>query len=180
MSTYHWPTGIRVKASQFGLESNVQSFTSPLSNSTQRSILPGAKWVATYELTSHTRAEFAAMKAFLLNQRGGFNTFYGFDPDAKIPLGVATGTPLIKGASQTGLNILTDGWTPSTAAILKQGDYIQVGTEMKMIMQDANSDINGEATLLISHTLIDNHQDIWDSDANKVCTMTFRAVETFV
>jgi len=201
MTIYDFPSGIRIKNSQFKLESNVQTFTSPLSNSTQRIILPGKRWVATYELTSHTRAEFAVMKAFLIQQEGGLHTFYGFDADARQPLGVATGTPLIKGAGQTGLSILTDGWTPNTTGILKQADYIQVGNEMKMVMANVNSDGSGNATILISHAfrsspadnapiitnnpccvmrLIDNQQDMWDSDANKNCTITFRAVETFV
>jgi len=40
--------------------------------------------------------------------------------------GVATGTPLVNGASQTGASLITNGWTNSTTGILKKGDVFTI------------------------------------------------------
>ena len=40
--------------------------------------------------------------------------------------GVATGTPLVNGATQTGSSLVTDGWTNSTTGILKAGDVFTI------------------------------------------------------
>lgn len=40
--------------------------------------------------------------------------------------GIATGTPLVNGASQTGSSLATDGWTNDTTGILKKGDIITI------------------------------------------------------
>jgi len=41
-------------------------------------------------------------------------------------VGVATGTPLVNGASQTGASLITDGWTNSQTGILKAGDLLTI------------------------------------------------------
>ncbi len=71
----------------------------------------------------------------------------------KVPRGVATGVPLIKGASQVGNTIVTDGWTAGQTGIMKRGDWLQLGTgatsTLHRVVQDANSNGSGEATLEI-------------------------------
>jgi hypothetical protein len=95
----------------------------------------------------------AAWQAFLLKLRGQAGRFYGFDPDATVPQGVATGTPLVKGSGQTGTALITNGWTISTTGILKAGDYIAydttAGRQLHMVTADASSDGTGQATLAI-------------------------------
>jgi hypothetical protein len=63
---------------------------------------------------------------------------------------VATGTPVINGASQTGSELITDGWTADTTGILKAGDYIQLGTgstaRLYKVLDDVDSDGSGNAT----------------------------------
>lgn len=68
--------------SQFGLRSNTQSFTSPLSGQTQTIERPGARWMASYSLPPMKRAQARHWQAFLLGLRGGAGHFYAFDPDA--------------------------------------------------------------------------------------------------
>lgn len=41
-------------------------------------------------------------------------------------IGALGGTPLTNGASQTGSNLVTDGWTAAAATRLKKGDVIQI------------------------------------------------------
>lgn len=47
-------------------------------------------------------------------------------------VGVATGTPLVNGASQTGSTLACDGWTNSTAGILNQGDIFTIANVYKV------------------------------------------------
>ena len=68
------------------------------------------------------------------------------------PRGIATGTPLVNGASQTGNTLVTDGWTTGITNIMRAGDYFHFDTptskrELKMITADVNSDGGGNATL---------------------------------
>ena len=73
------------------------------------------------------------------------------DPDGQTARGVATGTPLVKGASQLGNSLITDGWTPSITNILRAHDYIQLSsgltTNLHVNLNDVNSDGAGDATL---------------------------------
>ena len=72
------------------------------------------------------------------------------DPLGTTARGIATGTPLVKGASQTGNSLITDGWTASQTGILKAGDYFQLGSstssKLYKVLNDANSDGSGDAT----------------------------------
>jgi len=45
--------------------------------------------------------------------------------------GTKAGTPLVNGATQTGANLVTDGWTASTAA-LKQGDVFTIANVFRV------------------------------------------------
>lgn len=134
-------------ACRFALETNTLVFTSPLDRTTQRALLGGARWRAAYTLPAMNRAQMAAWQAFLMQLEGGVNTFSAYDPDARTPRGVATGTPLVKGGSQTGSSLETDGWTAGVTGILKAGDYFSVNSELKMVTGDCNSNGSGEATV---------------------------------
>lgn len=193
------------QTSQFGLITNTQRFVSPLDGSTQTRELPGAKWRATYSLPPMFRVDAAGWIAALTQLRGSANRFLGGDPDATTPRGVATGTPLVAGASQTGSSLVTDGWTPSVTGILLTGDYIQftngdANEELHLITADVNSDGGGNATLTIepsirsspSNTaaitttsaacemaLIDDSQAQWPADAGGVFRISFSGTEVF-
>jgi hypothetical protein len=146
------PAAPGFRASRFGLARNVALFASPLSGVEQALERPGARWMAEYTLPPMTRAQAAGWVAFLAALRGRVGTFKGFDPDARVPRGAATGTARVKGAGQTGTTLLTDGWTASVAGILKAGDYFtltQPETRLYMVVGDAASDGAGEATLEI-------------------------------
>ncbi len=89
--------------------------------------------------------------AFLLSLNGQEGTFLLGDPLGAVPRGNAMGSPLIKGASQTGRTLITDGWINSTQNILKAGDYLQIGsgseTRLYKVLTNATSDSTGKATL---------------------------------
>lgn len=107
----------------------------------------GQLWKLDFDLPSMQRADAEEWTAFLLSLNGRKGTFQMGDPAAATPRGIATGTPLVKGASQTGQVLLTGGWTISTTNIMRKGDYIQLGNYLHKLLKDVNSDGSGNATL---------------------------------
>ena len=156
MTTYAIPENTFI-SSTFGLESNTQTFESPLSNNMQVLELTGARWTANYAVSNKSAADAGQLIAFLTKLRGQANSFYGYDPKRVTAQGTATGTPLVNGASQTGNSLVTDGWSNGVTNILKSGDMIHFptshGQELKMVTANANSDGSGNATLSIEPSL---------------------------
>ena len=113
----------------------------------------GQFWEAEISLPPMKRADAEYWISFLLKLNGSYGTFLLGDPNGATARGVATGTPLVKGASQTGSELITDGWTTSTTGILKAGDYIQLGSgadsKLHKVLDDVNSNSSGEATLTL-------------------------------
>ncbi len=142
--------------SQFGLLTNTQSFINPLGGTVQTMELPGARWQLSMNFGPLNEADAAVMKAFLVKLMGASGRFYYGDPlylkDG--PRGVATGTPVVDGGSQTGSSLDISGFSNSVTNIVRAGDYLHFdnsagGREMKMITADANSDGSGDATVSI-------------------------------
>ncbi len=201
MTTYSMPTGIRIAQSHFGLQPNTQTYDSPLSRSQQRLELPGARWIATYTLTGYRKEPILDLiKVFMIQASGG-NTFYGFDPDRKLPKGQAGGTPLVNGASQTGKSLVIDGCDHSSNGWLVAGDYFSVNNELKIITARADTNASGQVTLSFEPALrnspadnaaltvrnavctmrmADDNQPQWDSDHNQLHSIAFSGQETFV
>lgn len=105
---------------------------------------------------SLSREQVETIFGFLQKQKNGFDTFTVNLPDKNTPRGVATGTPLVNGASQTGSSLITDGWTVSVTGIMKRGDILKLNGHSKvyMVTDDANSNASGQATINISPALI--------------------------
>jgi hypothetical protein len=131
---------------------------SPFTLSQQVQEYAGQRWEADVTLPIMSRAEAEEWNAFFLKLNGRRGTFLMGDPAGSTPRGVATGTPLVKGAGQTGNTLITDGWTTSTANILRAGDYVQLGTgsnaRLHKNLDDVNSDSSGNATLTLWPNII--------------------------
>jgi len=152
MTTYAFPSSPIPSALSWQLLTNTQAFTSPLNNTVQTLELAGARWAATLNFTNLTETQARPLIAFLAKLRGMANRATVYDHSYTVQ-GVATGTPRVKGASQTGASLITDGWTFSTTNILKAGDLIGVNSELHMVVADVNSDSGGNATLTIEPPL---------------------------
>lgn len=194
------PVAPGIVTSRFGLEWNTQSFTSPFTRSVQRVALGGVRWSWTFSLPAMTRAHAAQWKAFLDQLEGAANTFYGFDPDCTVPRGPARGTPLVKGANQTGSALDIDGCA-ADAVFLRTGDYFEVNGEYKRLTVDAVADGSGNVTLRFKPALrdspvdnavitvdnpkcvmalVDDQQGIWECDVRGVYQpKTLTAMEVF-
>lgn len=150
MTIYTFPTLDKVPAPaemEWSLVSNTQSFTSPLSGAVQTVEMPGARWKVAFTLNVLDLSDSALLRSFMALLRGQSGRFYLWHLGHPNPRGVATGTPVVSGASQTGTTLVTSGWTPSTANILRAGDYFTVNGELKMLVTDAASNGSGVATL---------------------------------
>lgn len=147
MSTLSLPTGIIANACEWLLKSNTQQFTSELNGSVQTVALPGDKWTASLTFSNRTGREARQIYTFVASLRGRSGRFYLTPHDHYEPAGPAGGTPLVKGALQTGTTLLIDGCTPSITNWLEVGDFFQIGNELKMLTADASTNVAGETTL---------------------------------
>lgn len=145
---------------------------SPWTFITQVQQHPGEAWGAEVTMPLLEEAEARAWEAFLIKLRGQRGTFFLGDPLRETPSGAATGSPLVKGASQTGDVLLTDGWTASITNILKEGDYIQLGNRLHRVLNNVTSDASGNATL-------DIFPRIRESPADNTVIITNSAQGTF-
>jgi hypothetical protein len=129
---------------------------SPFTFAGQAFAYPGQMWQADVTLPPMKRADAEQWIAWLVSLRGQLGTFLLGDPLGQTARGVATGTPLVNGADQTGGSLVIDGATNSVTGWLKAGDYIQLGSNgssrLHKVLTDANSDGSGNVTL-----------DIWPS-----------------
>lgn len=111
----------------------------------------GQVWAIIATLPPMIRADAAEWRAFITKLNGPEGTFLIGDPIGKTARGVATGTPLVKGASQLGNVLITDGWIPSITNILRADDYIQLSTglttHLHVNLNDVNSNDAGDVTL---------------------------------
>lgn len=127
---------------------------SPFSKVENVQVGTGQKWQADITLPPMRRDTGAPeWFAALVSLNGPEGTFYLGDTAFTAPRGVATGTPVVNGAGQSGYDLATRGWTASTANIMRAGDWLQVGTgisaRLYMVMIDAASDASGDATLTL-------------------------------
>lgn len=136
----------------------VGSTVSPYTLEDQKFKWPGSAWTAEVSLPPTRDRRIASdWISFGLNVEGTYGYFLMGDPTAKMPQGIATGTPVVSGAGQQGNTLVTSGWTNNTNGVLLKGDYIQLGTGMAaklyMVTEDANSNGSGIANLKIQPEL---------------------------
>lgn len=124
---------------------------SPFTFAGQAQASSGQMWQADVTLPPMKREDAEKWIAWLVSLRGQFGTFNMGDPSAATPRGVATGTPRVNGASQTGEDLNIDGCTADVTGWLKAGDYIQLGTAgtatLHKVLADVNTNASGETTL---------------------------------
>lgn len=131
------------------------------------------RWTLSLDFSQLTRLKFMPIWAFLIGQRGQYDTFqYVLPAPLYSPQGVgATGSPspTVNGnfgspvETQSGRTVYTKGW-PNSTAILKMGDFIKFGSHSKVYMarSDVTSDSSGFATVDIGPALV---QAVSDGDA---------------
>jgi hypothetical protein len=194
------PTSPTSRSITIRKRSAVALASSPFTYQLQSYTWGGQIWMADVSLPPMTRAQAEPWIAVLSSLNGSEGSFLLGDTANLAPRGTATGTPLVKGASQTGYDLVTDGWTNGVTGILKAGDWIQLGTgstaRLYKVMADANSNGSGEATLTLWPKLRSSPADNaaitisspmgrfmladdidWTIDAQKLYSLSFQAIE---
>lgn len=146
-----WPTALGFATFRFIYRNAVGRNESPFNFAEQVYDWGGQIWEIEGTMPVMERATAEIFNAFLAALKGRKGTFLVPFPGQGTPLGLATGTPLVKGGSQTGSSLITDGWTVSQSPIIKAGSLFSLGTgtstRLYKILQDANSNGSGDATL---------------------------------
>lgn len=144
---------VGIQSSTFGLLTATSSSVSPFTFRQQVYNHTGVRWEGQVTFRPMTHAQAGLIKAFIADLVGQYGTFLYGDPDflALGARGALGGTPLVKGASQTGTTLNIDGATALVSNWIRAGDYFQLGTgtgaRLYMVTQDANSDSSGNVTL---------------------------------
>lgn len=153
-----FPTSFGASEFTIDLVRAVAVSESPFSFAQQVQEHPGEAWEINFVLNLLNRDQAEAYNAFLLSLAGRVGTFTMAIPGSETPRGVATGTPLVKGAGQTGRSLIVDGFTPGVTGILKAGDWVQLGsgstTRLYKVLSDVNSNGSGEVTLDLAPKII--------------------------
>lgn len=149
-----FPTSFGLSSFIIGIDHAVAVVESEFTFEEQVQEHQGSKWEISGSLDLLTRDQAEEYNAFIRKLKGRLGTFTLTPAGSGTPRGVATGTPLINGAGQTGNTIITDGWTNSVTGILKAGDYIQIGTGLHSVLDDVNSNGSGQATFDIAPKIV--------------------------
>ena len=141
-------------------------------------------------INNDTIVKSAIERAYLGNVAG-----YDLFETAQVPthtVGVATGTPVVSGAGQTGSTLNTSGWTASTTGILKAGDVFTIAgvfsinpqtyqstgqLQQFVVTADATSGAStGPAALSISPAINDGTLTTTDAEGNTVSLSAYQNV----
>jgi hypothetical protein len=149
MATYNFPS-IKPSRQSFELVTNTKTFTSPLSKAVQTLSRKGSHWKTTMTFSNLDGADRAALQAFIAKLDGQTHRMrisdYGY-----VRRGAASsGSPVVKGAGQSGSTLLADGASLSTTSYLAAGDYISFNDELHMVTADVNSDSSGNLSIPIA------------------------------
>lgn len=141
----------RVRSAELRAINAVIYEMSPFTFAGQAQASQGQMWQADISLPPMKRDNAETWIAWLVSLRGQYGTFTMGDPFGCTPRGVATGSPRVNGAGQTGEELIIDGCTNSVTGWLKAGDYVQLGSAgtatLHKVIADANTNGSGQTTL---------------------------------
>ena len=146
-----FPSSPQPRITRFTPQSSVAITISDQSFVRQTQVNDGQQWIIEAQWDPMVRASAAAFVATLTSLNGGEGTF-NFGPFAAnyTMRGEGGGSPKIKGASQTGQDIITDGWPDSETNVVLPGDYIAFDNHLYQVLIASNSNAsNGAATLTL-------------------------------
>lgn len=167
---------------------------SPFSGAQQAHDWGGRLWMAEFALPPMLRATADEWLAFFHKLRGRYGYFRAGDFDRRTARGT-WGTPLVKGASQSGNTLDIDG--VGNATVRYAGDMFQLEDRLYQLVANDTADGSGNATITFEPSLRSSPADNaaltvssptglfrltsnsvpWDSDAVGVHGISFSAIE---
>lgn len=144
MAALEWPEDVCPAALTWRPESNTKTFRSPFNGASQTVRFPGTRWVCslTFNNLSDEKARRIDSLVAELDGEYGRVKIRDWGRSGRTP----AGSPLVDGANQTGTELHSKGWTAGMV-VLRQGDYITVNDELKMVTADVSSASNGTALI---------------------------------
>jgi hypothetical protein len=94
-----------------------------------------------------------ALRALLLQLRGGANRLLIYDLAQPTFRGTGGGSPVVNGAGQSGGSLAISGCTPNVTNWALPGDKFSVNGELKMVVAPANTNASGQTTLTFEPVL---------------------------
>lgn len=149
---FDWPADLRPAGVEWRLQRFQALNTSAFDGSVQAATLAAPRWAFTIDTGRLRRSEIPAWEALVDRLDGSINRVRCWDWRREAPLGVATGTPLVR-VSASGKTLATKGWTINRTGILLRGSYIGVNGELNRLVLDADSNNLGQATLTLARPL---------------------------
>ncbi len=156
----------------------------------------GQRWAVEITLPPMVRGQAEPWFALFMRLNGRAGTFVMGDVDGAVPRGLASGSPVVAGAGQSGNALQTSGWSAGVSGVLLAGDWVQLGNRLHKVMADVDSDANGGAVLPLWPRLRESPADAmplilentvgvwrldawpeWPSDENNLYALTFNASE---
>ncbi len=125
--------------------SNQKLYRSPLTGAYQVEARAGDAWRAVLTFEKKRGADAAELMGTLVSSDGMIERFELSVPKY-LRRGIAAAA-LVDGADQTGKTVNADGLGVSVSGALMKGDLIQIGTELKMVTAQVDSDGTGSAPI---------------------------------
>jgi len=145
LTTYTYPA-IIPNESSIDFTSNTQVHISPANSAIQTIDRGGERLTIKTAHRGLRGADRATMMVFAVKLNGQQHRISLYN-HAENNRGAFGGTPLVAGASQTGLSLDIDGCSTSVTNWIREGDWFSVNGELKLCTADANSDSGGLLTV---------------------------------
>lgn len=156
MAILTFPDDLLPSGAMFGLQSNTESFTSPLNRATQTVERPGALWRARLTFSTLSEPQQRRLKALLAALNGMAGRLYLWPhgtPAAAIvaarPELAGVAAPQVNGALSDFRLLPSRAW-PAATLVLRAGEFIAAGGELKLVTADVTSDAAGLAQIPVA------------------------------
>jgi hypothetical protein len=152
--------------------------------------IDGAKFALDLKGTYNEEMIAAAIRRAAIGRIDNLDVFRSANQYQHL-VGPQGGTPLVNGASQSGSQLATDGWTAAAGLRLRKGDVFTIAgvyainpqsyenagfLQTFTVLEDTNSNGSGAATINIWPPLNDGQQNTVDQDGSNVSTKAYQTV----
>ena len=195
------PEGIGFSKAKWGLKRSVAISESPFTGKQQTYQYQYALWTATLSLPPMNNILAGRWTAFIIKLQGRRGTFLLGNPDYKLK-GAASDKHVLATDIEVGANSISlRTLYPRTPNTYRAGDFIQIGAgataNLYMVTDDANTSQNKIVSINIEPSIraaasaeteinytnpkavfrMDKNDITWDTDKNRIYTITFSCTE---
>lgn len=171
MSTFAFPS-ITSNNMTIRLVNNISRYPAPNTGAVQTKKRGAGYMMIDMAFTNLKTSERAELIGFLAKLRGGQHRFT-LPIHCEANRGAFGGSPLVNGGSQKGGSVNVDGCDNNVTNWIRIGDIFQLGNELKICTDDANSDSSGNVSISFA-------PDIRTSPADNSAVVTSNAVGIFM